>query len=60
VTALCFDLTGRRVVVGKSSGAVAIFNFSNGQMLNNLTSTASREIAAVIAADSDVGGGGCG
>jgi WD40 repeat protein len=48
LTAAGFDGGGRRLITGGSDGTLRVWNFSNGNMLKELTASSREEVTAVV------------
>jgi len=47
MTAMAFDEAGRRLITGANDGTVRVWNFSNGQRLQNLKNDGALEVSSI-------------
>ena len=47
MTAMAFDEAGRRLITGANDGTVRVWNFSNGQCLQNLKNDGALEVSSI-------------
>lgn len=50
ITAMTFDLSGRRLITGAKDGSIKVWNFNNGSCLRSLQHKDNLEVTSIIAA----------
>lgn len=50
ITAMTFDLSGRRLITGAKDGSIKVWNFNNGSCLRSLQHKDNLEVTSIVAA----------